>query len=60
MLAVVCLPFFFFQNWLDSSKEIKRQIRSKYFCIQMLCSFFSPHRNILYKFSSLDVDCLQL
>lgn len=31
---------FFFQNWLDSSKEIKRQIRSKYLCIQMLCSLF--------------------
>ncbi|NXK47981.1 E41L2 protein, partial [Chauna torquata] len=28
------------KNWLDSSKEIKRQIRSKYFCIQMLCSPF--------------------
>lgn len=38
-LWFVCC-FGFFQNWLDSSKEIKRQIRSKYFCIQMLCFFY--------------------
>lgn len=50
---------YFFQNWLDSSKEIKRQIRSKYLCIWMLCPLLFAHRKFLSKLSSLDVDLIE-